>query len=72
VRVTAPSALQAKILYLQADNKVAENKSIYHLAFAAMLIMKRIFSEVYLCYLLPGCIAQIYISPLTGGLCKFD
>jgi hypothetical protein len=53
-RVTAHGAPRAKILYLQADNKVAENKSICHLAFATMLIMKGIFSEVYLCYLPPG------------------
>ena len=45
---------QAKVFYLQANNKVAENKSIFNFGFAALLIMKGVFREVYMCYLPPS------------------
>lgn len=41
-------------LYLQADNKVAENKNSFTFCFAVLLVLKGIFSEIYLHYLLAG------------------
>lgn len=44
----------ASTLWIQADNKYAENKNIYEFGFAAYLVAKKVFNTIQLSYLPEG------------------
>lgn len=43
-----------KILYLQLDNCWRENKNRYFFGFVGFLVQKKIFDQVYICFLMKG------------------
>lgn len=51
---SGPGRTKASTLYVQADNKVAENKNKYTFCFWTMLIQQGVFSDVFLYFLPPG------------------